>query len=313
MHSHVSAAPTAGASRRPEPSRDVHRPRAPFWLRVTLAVIAFAVSSSSVLLGFLTPGVAERFNGNDDAAHMWVALLIWPIALVVYLLCSFLLVRGADRAPLRSLGLRIDGRALAALATGIGISVLIAVLVAGASVLVAQPAPSTADSATGGMGSVNGLASLPAWLIVAYLLSRSFVLQGIGEEVLMRGYLLQSLRACPRKSVLVTAAAFTLPHLLSAGGQQTWWDHAAYLAIPFGFSLSAAYLAILFRSVWAAVGIHGGFHLGMVAAAIVGMTGFSTWTCIAFGLAHAAVGAIAYSRISNERWNEVARRGPYAR
>src|SRR5699024_12769186 len=42
--------------------------------------------------------------------------------------------------------------------------------------------------------------------MVAFLVLRAFVLQGIGEEVLFRGYLMQSLRRRPVIAVLVAAA-----------------------------------------------------------------------------------------------------------
>src|SRR5699024_238321 len=122
---------------------------------------------------------------------------------------------------------------------------------------------------------------------IVVILLQAFVLQGIGEEVMFRGYLMQSLRRRPMLGIFVTAVAFTVPHLMSSGGQQNWVDRVVYLAMPFGFALSAGFLAVALRSVWAAIGVHGGFH---VANFVVGSLGWlavnGTAVYVAFGLAH---------------------------
>ena len=128
----------------------------------------------------------------------------------------------------------------------------------------------------------------------------------------MRGYLMSSLSARPRAAVWIAAVAFTVPHLQSDGGQQGWLQHLIYLALPFGFSVSAGYLAILTRSVWAAVGIHGGFHLGTVVLVILGLDIGSPVLWIVLGSAHLVAGLLLSRRIPSERWEEVAALGPYA-
>lgn len=72
---------------------------------------------------------------------------------------------------------------------------------------------------------------------------------------------MQSLRSRPVLAVLGAAVVFTIPHLLSQGGQEKLGERFAYLAIPFGFALTAGVLGVALRSVWAAVGIHGGLHV----------------------------------------------------
>lgn len=286
-------------------------PRAPFWLRVTLAVLVFVIGSSSPLLGFLLPGVRNDFFHGSAESHMTVALFVWPIALITYVALSGALIRFVDRQKFRALGLAVNLRALGALGAGVGVAVLIALAVLALSKIVDTTGVAPPSSPVGDMGDVNALAGVPLWLIVLYLLFRAFVLQGIGEEVVMRGYLLQSLRTCPKKAVLVSAVAFMLPHLLSSGGQRFWWEYLTYLAIPFGFALSAGYLAIALRSVWAAIGVHGGFHVGMFVAAAFGLSQLEPWMHLVFGIGHALVGFAVARRISPARWAEVATVGPY--
>lgn len=283
------------------------RPLLPAWLRVIAATLAFMLAAMSTAVAFLIPSVREAFNSGDAETHIWAALAIWPLALVAYLSLSAILTRVIDRAPLSLLGLRLTWRALAALAVGTAVSVLIALAVAALAAAALPAAPDATLAAT-----ADTLAHIPLGLLLAYLVARSYVLQGIGEEVLMRGYLMASLRARPRLAILISAIAFTLPHLMSQGGQTSLLGHIVYLAVPFGFSLSAAAIGIAFRSVWGAVGIHGGFHIGLAVAAVAGLADLTTPILLLFGLLHAVVGLAILSRVSPERWAEISRRGPYA-
>ena len=83
---------------------------------------------------------------------------------------------------------------------------------------------------------------VPWWFIVVsvlVVLARSYVFQGIGEEAIMRGYLLQSFSDRPTRAVWVSVIVFTIPHIISRGGQQNVLERVIYLAIPFGFALAA--------------------------------------------------------------------------
>ena len=154
---------------------------------------------------------------------------------------------------------------------------------------------------------------LPLWLVVTNSLLFSYAFQGIGEEAVMRGYLLQSLSDHPKRAVWVAAIVFTIPHLLSQGGQQSALDRIFYLIDPFGLALAAAYLALIMRSTWAAIGIHGGSHLGAQLIALMGVgIPESPLLWITTGLVFCVVTAVLASRISKRRWAEIAARGPYA-
>ena len=129
----------------------------------------------------------------------------------------------------------------------------------------------------------------------------------------MRGYLLQSLSDRPKRAVWVAAIVFTIPHLLSQGGQQSALDRIFYLIDPFGLALAAAYLALIMRSTWAAIGIHGGSHLGAQLIALMGVgIPESPLLWITTGLVFCVIAAVLASRTGQRRWAEIAARGPYA-
>lgn len=53
---------------------------------------------------------------------------------------------------------------------------------------------------------------------------------------------------------------------------RTVLERMLYLAVPFGFLISAGLLAIACRSAWAAVGIHSGFHVASAINLALGPT-----------------------------------------
>lgn len=160
-----------------------------------------------------------------------------------------------ERLRLRDVGWSrpVPGRLLAGTATGLGL------FLAATGVLALTGSLTTVQ---GGPGT-QGAAPVAVLLVV---LGQAFLLQAVPEELLFRGWLLAVLRHRPAVGLAVTTASFTLIHLLSSGGQTSLLDHLVYLAIPFGFGLLAGVTVLLTGSVWAAVGVHGGFHLGSMVA-----------------------------------------------
>lgn len=282
-------------------------PRLPLWARAILAILALQVAAwSAVPYWAVLQALGVEASGPGAASIGLQVLLLAGQALItlsLYLGLSALLVRRVDRRPVRALGLAVTPRAIGGLGLGMGISLVVALaaygLVTALGIGREMPLPVDED--------------MPTWLLIAYVLILAFVLQGIGEEALFRGYLLQSGSRRPHRAVLVSAIAFTLPHLLSQGGQQGLLEHLVYLVIPFGFSLSAAYLAIAMRSVWAAVGIHAGFHVATAVCLALGMLieGPALWAVL--GTLHAIAGVVIARFIPRERWAKVAAAGPYGR
>lgn len=285
-------------------SDSARKPRLPAWARVVLPTLLMLPAASAGLVLLLIPGFAERMD-TADAVGVGLYALMAGLVLAAYLLASWALVRWVDRRPFAALGLRLDGRAL--------IAVLVGYAIAQAVVLLA----SWAAESLGIARSVDprefeaALAGVPVGVVIAIGWLRAFVLQGIGEEVLFRGYLLQSLRRRPVLGVIVAALAFTAPHLASSGGQQSPLEHVLYLALPFGFALSAGFLAIALRSVWAAIGIHGGFHVAVFVAAALGFTADGPETWLVVGALFAVAGAAVAVLVPQRRWAQVRENGPY--
>ena len=119
---------------------------------------------------------------------------------------------------------------------------------------VAPTRPIDPQSLTGGW---------PLWAVIVVALARAFLLQGIPEELIWRGYVLQTLRTPPVVSAYVSAGVFALLHLTSQGGQEGAVERVLYLAVPFGFGLLAAALVLRTGSLWSAVGVHGGLHVAL--------------------------------------------------
>lgn len=133
----------------------------------------------------------------------------------------------------------------------------------------------------------------PLWLVVIAALAPALLLQGFPEELLFRGYMIKTFAGRPWIAVAASVGFFTVMHLVSNGGQQNLAERFYYLIPVFGFALSAAGLALLTRSLWAAVGVHAGSHLAtFVGAAVFGIgDGPALW--VAQGVGHTLIGAIA--------------------
>lgn len=286
----------AAAARKP-------RPGPPAWLRVLLPTILFLPVASAGTVLILVPGYEQLLRRQDEIAVLAYAPYA-AVVLAAYVLMSWALLRWVDRRPFPALGLRIDVRAVLALVTGCALALLVALASAGLAGVLGWGRPIDA--------SAMGAPTISAAAVLALVLLRAFVLQGIGEEVLFRGYLMQSLRHRPVLGVVISALAFTVPHLASSGGQQSAIEHLLYLAIPFGFAISAGFLAVAMRSVWAAVGIHGGFHLATWLTSLLGVAADGPAIWITLGSLHALAGVVIAVRIPGRRWAEVRERGPYA-
>jgi membrane protease YdiL (CAAX protease family) len=134
--------------------------------------------------------------------------------------------------------------------------------------------------------------SEPVWFSLIAYLAQAFLLQAIPEELLFRGWLLSSLRARPGVAIVASTLAFTAIHLVSSGGQQNLAERFVYLALPLGFSLLAVGLLLWSGSLWAAVGVHGGFHVGMavVATSLPAVDPVLSW--VAIGAAQGVAGLV---------------------
>lgn len=229
-------------------------------LRALLAVVATLASYLLLLLAPLIPWLNPRPDaeaGNWAVAVLKQSAPILTVPVLAVLIVA-LLARFVDRRPLRVTGLVFDARSLPALLLGTAISL---VVVVPASVLFTRlqllaPSP--------------GFGSQPLWVVVVGTLVLGFGMQGMPEEFIWRGWLTQSLGGRPWRQAGISAVAFGLIHIASNGGHAVWWQGAIYMVAAGAFGFAAAALYFATGSLWAAVGIHGGLHLGNTFAALLG-------------------------------------------
>lgn len=213
------------------------------------------VMAFSPFIFILIPGFVDFTRGiTDPVVGAAVTLPMHVMCAVVAVLLVWLCMRFIDRRPLRETGLGVNARTVPLFLLGTVIATVIVLVVAVPLGLAGQlRAPDPTDG--------------PLWLALLLGVSQGFVLQAFPEEYLWRGYLLQTLRTRAEVAVLISAGLFALMHLPSEGGQQNALEHVMYLAVPFGFALLAGALVLRTGSMWAAVGVHGGVHLGTMILA----------------------------------------------
>ncbi|AQP45201.1 CPBP family intramembrane glutamic endopeptidase [Tessaracoccus flavus] len=141
-----------------------------------------------------------------------------------------------------------------------------------------------------GRGDAGDTAGLPLFLILIAGIGRAFLLQGIHEEWWFRGFAFRGYRERPVLVLAATTVFFTLLHLVSSGGQQSASELFLYLALPLGMGFWAGVERLRTDTVWGAVGIHGGIHVGLVGAQLLGWEmGPAAWITIGLALCAAAM------------------------
>ncbi len=209
------------------------------WRMLVYIIAAFIVGKLiSTPLKWLVPGVPE----SDFLS--WTHTLIWLIGILALLIAGLLVLRFFDRRPPALLGLGFGRGWLRELALGVvgglvatGLLVLILVAAGGVS-LTLSPDPSTS------------LGALPLFLVI-------FTLAAALEELVFRGYLLQSLAEGSRRwiAVLLLCIPFT-------------WGHADNPDVTMigiaNIFLAGVILAILYfqtRRLWLPIGFHISWNL----------------------------------------------------
>ncbi len=248
-------------ARSPTAEQPVPRSRWPWLVQVLLCPVLLFAAIYSQLAFLLVPGMERLDQPSTPGLSALAAVVTVAMGLTTLLVALggvALLARLDGRRRLRDVGWRVDRRSLPLLGLGVLVS---------AVVLVAADAPASAADLL--RYEDSGIGDAPVWKVLVAGLTAAFLLQAIPEELIFRGYLLGSLRMRPVPAVLVSAVSFAVIHLASSGGQQGWGEQIAYLAMPLGFGLAAGALSLLTRSLWIAVGIHGGLHVTVLASVLL--------------------------------------------
>lgn len=245
---HAAAAPHPGV---PDPA-GAPGPRLglTWWGLLLRAVVAFAMILAANFLPWLVAEPLLQRLGDSVLGQMLTICASFTATGVLVVLGVWGWMRLVERRPLRAAGWHLSVAGLGWLVVGTAASCLVIGVAVGISGLLQPPS---------GQGINSG--GLPLWAMVLYVVTRSYALQGLPEELLYRGWLFHLTLRRPLLTLTWTTAAFTIIHLISQGGQQTVLDRVLYLAIPLGFGALGGALVLLTRSLWAAVGVHGGFHV----------------------------------------------------
>ncbi|AND79521.1 CPBP family intramembrane glutamic endopeptidase [Streptococcus pantholopis] len=170
---------------------------------------------------------------------------------LAYIVYTWFFTRIIDRRPWSVLELKLDKNALKGFLAALLLTIVIVLLGSWLSIVFFHDRFS---------GTVRfGLPEL--WTSFAL----SFLLQGFPEEMVWRGYLVQTLQKKPMPTLFISSALFALDHIVHIipffGGNP--YDSEGYLTIFYAFCLGilSCLMKYLFRTTWAAVAVHGSMHM----------------------------------------------------
>ncbi|MEX2803779.1 CPBP family intramembrane glutamic endopeptidase [Streptococcus sp. H31] len=170
---------------------------------------------------------------------------------LAYIAYTWFFTRIIDRRPWSVLELKLDKNALKGFLAALLLTIVIVLLGSWLSIIFFHDRFS---------GTVHfGLPEL--WRSFAL----SFLLQGFPEEMVWRGYLVQTLQKKPMPTLFISSALFALDHIVHIipffGGNP--YDSEGYLTIFYAFCLGilSCLMKYLFRTTWAAVAVHSGMHM----------------------------------------------------
>ncbi len=252
----------------------------PRWARVALTPFALVVA---ILVPSLLAGLVI---GESEMQAMPLAYVVLCTAVsALSILIVWLLVTRVDRRPFRQIGLLATGASVPLLLLGLAVSAGI-VIVVNCSLAAAGLSRNVTHASLAELG-----VALPGMLAAAFLL------QGFPEELFFRGYVLSMFAQTPAKGIAVSALVFGVIHLISSGGQENLGERFLYLGPATAFGLLAACLVVVTRSLWAAVGVHAGFHVGTHFAYLIGSgDGPANWLGQTLGYVAASAVVLALGR-----------------
>ena len=258
-------------------------PRLPlnWWGLLVRIVAAFVMlKASNMVRGPLHQlPVAKREDAVGIGANAAIFLLT-PIAVVIML---WGWMRFVERRQLRAIGLFDISKILSGILGG---TAIVAVPMAiGWVFLSLFSEPEAQHDAVPNTASVGVIVAS-----VVYVLVRSYLLQGIPEELIYRGWLFSTTAERPIFTVVWTTLAFTVPHLFSSGGQQSTTDFLLYLVLPLGMAVLAGAVVVWKKSVWWAAGTHGGMHAVMAVLAILFPVALDSTAWVTLGVTQLATG-----------------------
>ena len=222
------------------------------WGWQLLSYVVLLILSVGIIVGGLAwllvqvnvmPSPGQRIQGWLPALGY---VLIQLVLYVVVLGATYQAQRWLRHSTLGALGLRLQGNWDNDLRTGLGLGVLMIGISVGLSGLMGWYHP------LGFSWRFRPLSELMPALLVSFFANLQ---PGLLEEVVFRGYLLQSIsdRWGIRAAVLSSSILFGLMHLGSLGDDFPWWATVVSTTLA-GLLLAQAFF--IHRSLWLPIGIH---------------------------------------------------------
>ena len=222
------------------------------WVWQLLFYVVLLILSVGIIVGGLAwlliqvnvmPSLGQKIQGwLPSLGYVLIQLTFY----VVVLGATHQAQRWLRHSTLGALGLRLQGNWINDLRTGLGLGVLMMGVSIGLSGLMGWYHP------LGFSWQFRPLSELIPALVVSFFANLQ---PGLLEEVVFRGYILQSLadRWGMRAAVLSSSILFGLMHLGSSGDGFPWWATVASTTLA-GLLLAQAFL--IHRSLWLPIGIH---------------------------------------------------------
>lgn len=278
-----------------QPSSSKPKPRIPVntWglvLRVVIAVAVLLGSNSiriPISVWLKEPATSQSTDTVEGVLLSALIFLVTPILVLIFLAVWMPLIerRGLDSISFPRWRGIIPGLIGGTLVVSLPVAIAwpIAMLFAEHAELDA----STAEVST--QGQVGGAL---AFSYVVYFFVRSFLLQGIPEEFLYRGWLFSTTKSKPIITLIWTTLAFAVIHLASSGGQQSTTDFILYLVMPLGMGAIAGAVVLWTDNTWWAAGTHGGFHILLTVMTLLFPIDFDSSTWVVLGSAQVLIAIV---------------------
>lgn len=254
-------------------------PRLPVVVRYLMVPVLFFTVSTLATMIWALPGLKDWATAHPMGA-IGVQIVQWLLAFALSIALAWALMRWVDGRPLSALGWRVTVASGPLLLLGIGLACAVML---GLGLVLAQAELTRFQPAVTGA---------PAWTLIVSGLFLAFPVQGIPEEVLFRGYLMQTLRHRPIIALVCSSLLFGSIHLISGAGQQNLAERFWYLALPLGLGFAAGAMLLATRSLWPAIGLHAGMHVAFMIGRFTGLAD-GPWAWVLWGIGFAAIGAVA--------------------
>jgi hypothetical protein len=276
---------------------------------VAAAIISVISGGLNALFRRIISG--PSYSSSDTTLLTVLQILGYLITAALGVLAAWLLVRFVDHRGFSNLGLNSGWRRGL---VGALIGLVVALAASAFAILIGHGLGFLSGTELEWIYSGTPASQVISGLAYAVLVS---ILIGIGGNTLWCGYLLRSISARPLVAVVVVAVVPSLVRFIPRPGQGMYSMQLASLLPSFpaevGVGLAIVAFAIVFRSVWAAVGLTVGRSLVAYAIPVpvgspstAGTLSVSVLTGVLFIIA-----ALIALWIGRRRWQQFAETGPF--